>query len=78
MGLLADALHKMTKVEEMNFKWLSLMPDACDILMEALLANQAINPALRKIDLSWVAGKQNRRMSDASKQHIDTLRTFGI
>ena len=68
----------MTAVEWIVLDGIQLpSASACDMVMESLVANQAQNPALKKIYVK-AGGEHNENFSDAAKAHILALIAKGV
>ena len=53
--------------------------EQCDQLMEAIVANQAENPALRDINLFSAGGfPDNEHFSEAALAHVEVLKEKGV
>ena len=89
MELLTQALRNMTAVEDIPLDRMNLSSNACDMLMESLVANQAMNPSLKQIELFMAGGdskikpdqegfRENVNFSDAAKAHVAALKANGV
>ena len=74
MELMVEAIRNMTAIEDINLDSMGCNDDnASEMLMEALVANQALNPSLKKINLRY-AGKIEFNF----KAPINALRAKGV
>lgn len=77
--LLSDAIRAMTSLEYLNLAGSWFYSQAmCDKVVNAIVANQDQNPNLKDINLYWIGGPNNHRLSFTSIQLIEALKVKGL